>query len=174
MSFEDLLLVLILLAPLLSRLFRKRQPQPPRVPQPSREIEHPLGSEPALEAAEEDPFSEALRQIRESLGQPAPPPPLPPSPPPAAEPPPAAKAPPRPATRPRPTPPRRPKLDGLGAPITAPPEPRRPLPRPRAAEPSTEALHRDVRAMLRDPNRARAAFMIQQILGPPPGLARRR
>lgn len=189
MSFDDLLLLLILLAPLLRRLFQKaKQPQQPRVPQPSREPEHPLGTEPALERAPQDPLAEALRQIREALGEPPPAP----APAPAPTPPPVAKAPPPP----RPSP--QPERFGLGGfehdehgfgrsnplseeafeqrPRGAEPAPRpRPAPpRPRPAAPANADLRRDVLAMLRDPHRAREAFMIQQILAPPLSRTQRR
>ncbi len=85
MDFNLLVFLLIFLAPLLKRLFEKRQPKPTpkRVPPESR---------PAPSERPDDPLGEALRQIREALSEPAPPPrPLPKDPEPVVAKPVAAK-----------------------------------------------------------------------------------
>src|SRR5690606_40198415 len=68
MDFLELIILLIIfLAPAIGRLFEKMKPAPPP-------------TEPRPAAHEDDPFGEALRQIREALGEPAPEPAPPPKP----------------------------------------------------------------------------------------------
>jgi len=74
MDIGDLLLLLFLLFPLLSRLLRKKTPKPVRLPQNAereprgRQLVKPgqgSGSRPAAE--DEDPFARAIREIQEAL-----------------------------------------------------------------------------------------------------------
>jgi hypothetical protein len=101
MDFGDLVLLLILLAPLLKRLFGKEQ-KPTARPEGT-----PIDEEPALVSRPgQDPLAEALRQIREALKEPEPKPV-------------AANAPPKPLpARPKPLPPkpkREPEFRALGS-----------------------------------------------------------
>lgn len=67
MDFGDLIILLILLAPLLKRLFGKEQ-KPPARPQGTLLDEHPA----FVSRPEQDPLAEALRQIREAMAEPEP------------------------------------------------------------------------------------------------------
>jgi len=137
MPFELILLLLFIFWPLISRLLEKNKPRPegpvemppeldesarqrphmqrrqqqrPQQGQPSRPHWEP--DEPEVVEAEADSLAEALRQIREALGQPearpepaAPPPPPPPAPPrPRAQPQSRAQPQPRPQPQSRPGP----------------------------------------------------------------------
>ncbi|MDX1532093.1 MAG: hypothetical protein R3362_11255, partial [Rhodothermales bacterium] len=166
-----------------------------------QDVERPLPERDP--SAEVDPLSEALRQIREALGEP----PAPPAPEPEPAAPPAATPPPSVATPPLARPPRDREFQGLGAfeheehgfgksnplseeaferrpalgaarrPATTPirtgaglPEKvdlERPLEieqvgRARSGTDATDPLR-----LLSDPRRAREAFVLKEVLGPP-------
>ncbi len=74
MDFDLIIFLLIFLVPVLRRLFEKKRPDP---------ADMEASPEP-LPRAERDPIAEALRQMREAFGEPAPAPsaPLPQNPPP--------------------------------------------------------------------------------------------
>lgn len=181
MDLETLLILLLILFPLLSRLFGRRpQPEPPPPP-PPYESEPSLGdSAPPSRrrAEEEDPLAEALRQIREALGEPATAPPPPrrePAPPPVRRPPP----PPRPATS---TPPRRGSIQeptflqqARRAPLSATASSSA-LDEPLRVERRTKETFKaqDLVARLRQPEKAREAMILKEILDRPVGLRRRR
>lgn len=166
MDFIELIILLIIfLAPAIGRLFEKMKPAPPP-------------TEPRPESHEDDPLGEALRQIREALGEPAPEPAPPPKP---------VPAPPRLEQTHRAS-----DLHGLGAaeheglvvqrrspaeslerrPVVL-VEPPRPAPPKRAALPSPPKptapafSSRDFVHRLRDPRRAREAFILHEVFGPP-------
>lgn len=67
MDFGDIVLLLILLAPLLKRLFGKEQKPAPRPKNGA-----PEGQPARLSSPEQDPLAEALRQIRVALAEPEP------------------------------------------------------------------------------------------------------
>lgn len=67
MDFGDLIILLILLAPLLRRMFGKKQAPAPRPQNGATE-----GQPARLSAPEHDPLAEALRQIRVALAEPEP------------------------------------------------------------------------------------------------------
>lgn len=186
MDFGDLILLLILLAPLLRRLFGKDQKKAPR---PKREpADERIASS---RAAADDPLAEALRQIREAMAEPEPE---------SA----SSTASPRPfPDRPRPLAPppaREPEFHGLGAfehdehgfgqsnPISEEVfEHRRAVPAPRKStaplkqkalkkvdlstpievKPVGASERPDYARMLDDHTRLREAFVLKEILDPP-------
>ncbi len=164
MDFIELLILLIIfLAPAIGRLFGKKPPAPsPTEPRPA--------------SHEDDPFGEALRQIREALGEPAPEPAPAPKPVPAAQR--LEKARPAPdfhglgsldrdersLERRRPVPVENlERLPVVAEPVRPAPPKRVPLPKPTAPALRT----RDFVHRLRDPQRAREAFILHEVFGPP-------
>lgn len=173
--FELVILLIFFLAPAIGRLFGKKE-SPPPAPGPQETARREEG----------DPLSEALRQIREALGEPEPertaepdsarrdqpgrePEPgfyevsqvEPTAPPPVVSAPPARVR--KPSTKPSRSQPIR----------TKPPKSVEPRPvdlttplavqKPRSSSPSPAALTR----LLRDPQRAREALILHEVLGPP-------
>ncbi len=219
MDFGDLLILLFILAPLLQRFFGKKEPEAPQpVPQPApnrpprreprrseplpadpervtarepRGGPKPVEVRPEAQAAE-DPFAEALRQIREALGDAAPPEPEPlPEPAPLPEPPALPKTPRLPPPRPRgefrPVGEFEHEAHGFGvenplseevferrgggfrAPLSA-PDPIVDLDDDFGAPPSPSA---ELAKRLADPERAREAFVLREVLDRPLALRRR-
>ncbi len=180
MEFGDIIILLILLVPVLRRLFGKKQPK--RGPAPQG-VDLPS-------AAGEDPLAEALRQIRKALGEPEP------------TPVPSVSSKPLPA-QPRPLfprPVREPEFHSLGAfehdehgfgksnPLSeetfergAPsaktgraakrikPKPLEEidLTAPIKVKEDGESSRSHLTRMLKDPARARDAFVLQEVFGPP-------
>jgi hypothetical protein len=191
MDLGDLLILLLFLFPVLSRLFGgKKKPTPQR----TRPLPRPDDAARRPEA--EDPLADALRQIREALGEVEPEP--------APEPAPPTPEPPKPLPeRPRPVlpkPVREPEFRGLGAfeheehgfgrsnPLSEEVFERQPAFQNRGATDRIEqkplkqvdlttpievkkvagpTLRRTTADVLRDPARAREAFIMKEVLDPP-------
>lgn len=196
MDLGDLLILLLFLFPVLSRLFGKKKPEPQR----KRPLPSPDGADDWQSPTMEDPLGEALRQIREALGETEPEPePLPQSPPPVS--PPREFAPPVRGTK-RPTEfreigvyeheehgfgrsnpiseemfERRPAFKGSGTTDRIKQKPLEsvdlstPIEVKKVAGPGAQKSRADV---LRDPARAREAFIMKEVLGPPRSRGRRR
>jgi hypothetical protein len=192
MDFGDLIILLILLAPLLKRLFGKEQ-KPPARPQGTLLDDHPA----LVSRPEQDPLAEALRQIREAMAESEP----------AAS---ATSAPPKPLpARPKPLPPkpkREPEFRALGAfehdehgfglsnPISEElfERGRKPTPAPATKRITQKALGKvdlttpievtkggaasgqSFARMLTDDARLREAFVMKEILDPPRSMHRGR
>jgi hypothetical protein len=201
--FQLFILLLFFLLPAISKLLeRRRRAQMPeeeyreeehyyeapghvRQPTPDRpRAERPRPIRPAHEDDEDEALADALRQIREALGQPgvaadpaprqqqaqAPPPPPTAAPEPYVPPPP----PPRPEPK-RPVPPpvvairavpeiRQERVPSLSREIA--------VPLMRTPERSTEASR--LLGNLHDPEEAKRAFLLHEVLSPPPSLRGRR
>lgn len=195
MDLGDLLILLLFLFPVISRLFGGN-----KKPTPQRTRPLPRPDDAARRPEVEDPLADALRQIREALGEvepepePAPPPPSPPKPLPER---------PRPVL---PAPVREPEFRGLGAfeheehgfgrsnPLSEEVFERQPafqkrgatdrieqkplkqvdLTTPIEVKKVTQATRETAADVLRDPARAREAFIMKEVLGPPRSLRRPR
>lgn len=188
MDLGDLLILLLFLFPVLSRLFGKKRP-----PQHTPSADSPSAAPP------DDPLADALRQIREALGEttPEPPPPKPP-----AEPE-RTVLPPKPAA---PAQARVPEFHGLGAyehdehgfgrsnPLSEETFERMPQPQrhdgtdridqrplknvdlttPIEVKKVVPTTRSSLAEALQDPARAREAFVMYEVLGPPRSLRPRR
>lgn len=188
--FELLILLLFFLAPTLSRMLRKERPGLEAPPQTEP---RPAHGEPAH--GEEDPFGEALRQIREALGEPVPPPEPTPRPEPVPESRRMEKARPEPAFRGPGASEHEERGFGLSSPVseeifeqrpisarpsgtkpirkTRPKRPDLPLPLEVKKLPAGTGPQALVR-LLRDPQRAREALILHEVLGLPRSRSRSR
>lgn len=167
MDFIELVILLIIfLAPAIGRLFGKKQPPaPPRPAEPGGE------DAPPTQQIETDPISEALRQIREALAEGS-------AEPVRTEPDPAfattgSTAPKRKEPK-RKDPPKRkePKRKDLTKRIDLAERVDLAKP-PEVAKPAPAFSARTFTRRLRDPQRAREAFILHEVFGPPRSRRRR-